>query len=276
MPYFETSTDGTRLHYVDYGPRDGRTVVFVNSSYFGTEMWEFQMLALAGEGFRCVGFDRRGHGRSDDVWGGFDLDTLAGDVGALVDHLDLGDITLVGHSIGTAEIVRYLTLHGSGRVARVALVAGMAPGPARSADHPDGVDPALIEAGNEAFRKDRPAFFTSGADDFFALHRPGNEVSPAAVQYWVDRCAGATARAGNALGELVVTLNVAPELAKIDVPVLVVHGTHDVSAPLALTGERAARLIPGSTLRVYENAGHGLFVTHADQLIADLREFANQ
>ncbi|MEU5432372.1 alpha/beta hydrolase [Streptomyces sp. NPDC020719] len=276
MPYFETSTDGTRLHYVDYGPRDGRTVVFVNSSYFGTEMWEFQMLALAGEGYRCVGFDRRGHGRSDDVWGGFDLDTLAGDVAALVDHLDLNDITLVGHSIGTAEAVRYLTLHGSGRVARVALVAGMAPGPARSADHPEGVDPALIEAGNEAFRKDRPGFFAAGADDFFALHRPGNEVSPAAVQYWVERCAGATARAGNALGELVVTLNVAPELAKIDVPVLVVHGTHDASAPIALTGERAARLIPGSTLRVYENAGHGLFVTHADQLTADLREFMNR
>ncbi|WP_329396333.1 alpha/beta hydrolase [Streptomyces melanogenes] len=275
MPYFETSTDGTRLHYVDYGPREGRTVVFVNSSYFGTEMWEFQMLPLAAEGYRCVGLDRRGHGRSDDVWGGFDLDTLAGDVGALLDHLDLTDITLVGHSVGTAEVVRYLTLHGSGRVARVALVAGMVPGPARSADYPEGVDPALIEAGNEVFRKDRPAFFANGAAGFFALDRPGNDISPAHVQYWEHRCTGATARAANALGELIVTLNLAPELTKIDVPVLVVHGTHDVSAPIALTGERAARLIPDSTYHVYENAGHGLFVTHADRLTADLREFTS-
>ncbi|GAA0584923.1 alpha/beta hydrolase [Streptomyces crystallinus] len=276
MPYFETSTDGTRLHYVDYGPREGRTVVFVNSSYFGTEMWEFQMLPLAAEGLRCVGLDRRGHGRSEDVWDGFDLDTLAGDLGALLDHLDLTDITLVGHSIGTAEVVRYLTLRGSGRVARVALVAGMAPGPARSADHPEGVDPALIAAGNEAFREDRPGFFADGAAPFFALDRPGNDVSPAHVRYWENRCTGATARASNALGDLLVTLDLAPELTKIDVPVLVVHGTHDVSAPIHLTGDRTARLVPDSTYHVYEDAGHGLFVTHAERLTADLRAFASR
>lgn len=276
MPYFETTTDGTRLHYVDYGPREGRPVVFVNSSYFGTEMWEFQMLPLAAEGFRCVGLDRRGHGRSDDVWDGFDLDTLAGDLGALLDHLDLTGITLVGHSLGTAEVVRHLTLSGGGRVARIALVAGMVPGPVRSADHPEGVDPALVAAGNEVFRKDRPGFFARGAAPFFALDRPGNDLSPAMVRYWEDRCAGATARAANALGDLVVTLNLAPELAGIDVPALVVHGTHDASAPIHLTGERAARLIPDSTFHVYEDAGHGLFVTHADRLTADLREFAGR
>src|SRR4051794_35767068 len=110
MPYFESTTDHSRLHYIDYGPASGPVIVFVNSSYFSTEMWEYQMLPLAAEGFRCVGFDRRGHGRSDDVWGGFDLDTLAGDLGALLDHLDLRDITLVGHSFGSTEVIRYLTL----------------------------------------------------------------------------------------------------------------------------------------------------------------------
>ncbi|WP_330309323.1 MULTISPECIES: alpha/beta hydrolase [unclassified Streptomyces] len=273
MPYFESPVDGARLHFVDYGPADGQVVVFVNSSYFGTEMWEYQMLPLAEDGFRCVGFDRRGHGRSDDVWGGFDLDSLADDLDGLLRHLDLREVTLAGHSLGTAEIVRCLTRHGAGRVAGVALVAGMVPGAVRSVDHPGGVDPALIRAGNDTFRRDRAAFFADGARAFFALDLPGNDLSEAYVRSMVDRCHGATARAGAALGDLVVTLNVAPELAKLDLPVLVVHGTHDASAPLDLTGRRSAELLPDSTLKVYENAGHGLFATHAERLTADLREF---
>ncbi|MEU9209801.1 alpha/beta hydrolase [Streptomyces sp. NPDC048415] len=273
MPYFESPVDGTRLHFVDYGPAAGQVIVFVNSSYFGTEMWEYQMLPLAEAGYRCAGFDRRGHGRSDDVWGGFDLDSLADDVNGLLSHLELREVTLAGHSLGTAEVVRCLTRHGVERVARVALVAGMVPGAARSADHPGGVDPALVEAGNETFRRDRSAFFADGARAFFALDLAGNELSEAYVQYMVDRCHGSTARAGAALGDLVVTLNVAPELAKLDLPVLVVHGTHDTSAPLDLTGRRTAQLLPDSTLKIYENAGHGLFATHREQLTMDLREF---
>ncbi|MGW1893829.1 alpha/beta fold hydrolase [Streptomyces sp. NPDC002004] len=274
MPYFDTTTDGTRLHYIDYGPADGQVVVFVNSAFFGTEMWEFQMLPLAQEGYRCIGLDRRGHGRSDDVWHGFDLDTLAGDLHALLVHLDLREVTLVGHSIGTAEIVRCLSRHGSDRVTRVAIIAGMVPGPARSEGHPDGVDPSVIAAGNEEFGRDRSAFFSEGAAAFFALDLPGNHVSDPYVQYLVRRCHGATARAATALQDLLVTLDMVPELRRLDVPVLVVHGTHDVSAPIDLTGRRTAELVPDGTLRVYENAGHGLFVTHAEQLTADLRKFA--
>ncbi|MEU3313748.1 alpha/beta fold hydrolase [Streptomyces sp. NPDC006662] len=274
MPYFESTADRTRLHYIDYGPASGPVIVFVNSSYFSTEMWEYQMLPLADEGFRCVGFDRRGHGRSDDVWGGFDLDTLAGDLGALLDHLDLRDVTLVGHSLGSAEVIRYLTLSGGERVARIALVAGVAPGPARSADHPGGLAPELVHAFNETFRQDRATFFADGADAFFARHLPGPPVSDAYVAHMVRLCHGATARAGTALNEILASLNLVPELTKIDCPVLVVHGSADASAPLHLTGGRAAALIPGAALHVYENAGHGLFATHADRLNEDLRTFA--
>ncbi|MFF6996787.1 alpha/beta fold hydrolase [Streptomyces sp. NPDC008313] len=273
MPYFESPVDGTRLHYVDYGPADGPVIVFVNSSYFGTEMWEYQMLPLADEGYRCVGFDRRGHGRSEDVWGGFDLDSLADDVHGLTEHLGLDAVTLVGHSIGTAEIVRCLSRHGADRVARVALVAGMAPGIVRSAGHPEGIAPEDVRAVAEGFARDRAAFFEDGADAFFALGRPGVDLSPAYVRYAVRCAEGATARAGAALYELIGSLDVAAELTKIDLPVLVVHGTHDTSAPLEVTGRRAAGLLPDATLKVYENAGHGLYATHARQLNADLREF---
>ncbi|MET9700510.1 alpha/beta hydrolase [Streptomyces sp. NPDC006529] len=274
MPYFESTADHARLHFVDYGPASGPAIVFVNSSYFSSEMWEYQMLPLAAEGFRCVGFDRRGHGRSEDAWGGFDLDTLAGDLGALLDHLDLLDVTLVGHSFGSVEVVRHLTLAGGRRVARAVLVSGVAPGPARSADHPEGLDPELVRAFNETFRQDRAKFFTDGADAFFARGLPGPAVSDAYVAHMVNLCQGATARAGTALNDLLVTLNLAPEMAKIDCPVLVVHGSADASAPIELTGRRAAALIPGATLHVYENAGHGLFATHAERLNDDLRTFA--
>ncbi|MFI1164692.1 alpha/beta fold hydrolase [Streptomyces sp. NPDC020801] len=273
MPYFTSPVDGTRLHYVDYGPADGPVAVFVNGAYLGTGMWEFQMLPLAEEGHRCVGLDRRGHGRSEDVWGGYDLDTLADDLQGLLDHLDVREATLGGHSMGGAEIVRCLTRHGTARVARAALVAGIAPAVARSDGNPDGADPDAMRAANEVFRRDRAAFYENGAPAFFALDLPGNEVSAEYVRHAVDLCMASTARAANAVNDLVVTVDVAPELPKLDLPVLVVHGTHDTSAPLPVTGARTARLLPDATLKTYENAGHGLFVTHADRLTADLRAF---
>ncbi|MEU6063806.1 alpha/beta hydrolase [Streptomyces sp. NPDC047082] len=275
MPYFDSPADGTRLHHVDYGPAGGPVAVFVNSACLGTEMWEHQMLPLAREGHRCVGLDRRGHGRSDDVWDGYDLDTLADDLHALLDHLDLRAVTLIGHSLGCAEIVRCLTRHGAGRVARVALVSGIAPGVVRSDNNPDGWDPEVMRAGAETFLRDRAAFFNDpdAVRDFFALGRPGVDLSPAHVRYLKDRCMVATARASSAVQETIATVDVAPELAKLDLPVLVLHGSLDVSAPLELTGRRSAALAPDATLKVYENAGHGLFATHAGRLTADLREF---
>ncbi|KIF76015.1 chloroperoxidase [Streptomyces sp. 150FB] len=276
MPSFASPTDGARLHYTDYGPAGGPAVVFLSSSYFGTEMWEHQTLPLASGGLRCVALDRRGHGRSDDVWDGFDLDTLADDVGGLLDHLNLRNVTLVGHSVGAAEAVRHVTRQDGGRVARLALVSGVTPGLVRSPDNPDGWDPAAMAAGNEEFRKDRHAFFDAGVDAFFAFDRPGNELSASRVRYLLDRIEICTARAGQALGDTLLTADLAAEMTKLRVPVLIAHGTHDTSAPLDLTGRRAAELAPRSTLRVYENAGHGLFVTHAEQLTADLRTFATE
>ncbi|MEW2619031.1 alpha/beta hydrolase [Streptomyces sp. NPDC048106] len=273
MPYYESPVDGTRLHYADHGPASGAVAVFVASAYLGHEMWEHQMLPLAEAGYRCVGLDRRGHGRSDDVWRGYDLDTLADDLQGLLDHLGLREVTLIGHSVGTAEVVRCLTRHGSDRVAGAVLVCGVSPGILRSERLPDGVDPALARADDELFRRDRPAWFARSADAFFAVSSAGNEVSDAYVSRLIDRCLRATPRASTGLRALVTGLDLTDELPAVDVPVLVVHGTHDTSAPLAHTGERLARLVPGAALKVYDRGGHGLFFTHAERLTADLREF---
>ncbi|MGW5430969.1 alpha/beta fold hydrolase [Streptomyces sp. NPDC004059] len=273
MPYYESPVDGTRLHYVDHGPATGPVAVFVASAYIGHEMWEYQMLPLAEAGFRCVALDRRGHGRSDDAWNGYDLDTLADDVQGLLDHLDLREVTLIGHSVGAGEAVRCLTRHGSARVVRLALVAAICPGVVRSSGTPDGVDPEVVRADLEVFRRDRAAWFAAGVDSFFAVHLPGNEVSPQYVRYVTDRCMTTGWRAATGIRAVISALDLAAELASLDVPVLVVHGTDDTSAPLARTGERTAKLVPDGTLKVYERGGHGLFVTHARQLTADLREF---
>jgi pimeloyl-ACP methyl ester carboxylesterase len=152
-------------------------------------------------------------------------------------------------------------------------VAAVVPGVVRTENHPAGFDPAVMRTGNETIRRDPAAFFTGTAHEFFALQLPANELSPAYVQSLIDRCLRSTPRAGAALRELVATLDLTPELPKLDLPVLVVHGTHDTFVPLDETGRRAAELLPDSTLKVYEHGGHGLFATHADQLTADLREF---
>ncbi|MFE0517032.1 alpha/beta fold hydrolase, partial [Streptomyces sp. NPDC058964] len=147
------------------------------------------------------------------------------------------------------------------------------PGPPRAPDNPDGVDPVAALAANEIYRRDRAAFYEANADAFFGIGLPGVEVSPAYVRHLIDRCLVTTPHASVAIQEVVVSVDVAAEVAKLRMPVLIVHGPHDVSAPLELTGARSARLLPDATFKVYENAAHGLPFTHADRLNADLLEF---
>src|SRR5262245_60700949 len=159
MPFFETH-DSTRLHYTDWGT--GKSVVFVSSWALGGEMWEYQTTPLSHQGLRCITLDRRGHGRSDDPGRGYDFDTLAGDIAALLEHLDLRDVTLAGHSMGCAEIARFLSRHGTERVARVALVSPITPFILKTPDNPEGTSGVVRDAMAARITRDRAAFFTDG------------------------------------------------------------------------------------------------------------------
>jgi non-heme chloroperoxidase len=170
VPFFD-APDGTPLFYSDLG--DGPPVVLVHSWSFHSSMWEYQVQALLAAGHRCVAMDRRGHGRSDHSHGGYDLDTLAGDVAALLTHLDLDAVTLVAHSMGTCEITRYLARHGCDRVARAAYLGAMTPYFAGAAGQ------EAVEATIAALCADRPQWFRAGADVYFAF--PGSGVSQALV-----------------------------------------------------------------------------------------------
>jgi non-heme chloroperoxidase len=271
MPYVETH-DHIRLFYVDAG--SGRPVVLVASAWLNSRMWELQIPYLVGQGFRCVAYDRRGHGRSDWPWTGYDYDTLADDLASLIERLDLQDVALVSHSAGAGEIVRYLARHGSARIAGIAIVCGTTPFPMQTGNNPEGIDRALMEADMALRTADRPKWFADNADGFFGVGLPGIHVSPEYVQFMVRECLTCSAWATAEFFRTGFTSDLRDELRDITVPALVIHGDHDVQAPIGICGRKTAQLVAGNTFVVYENAAHALFCTHADRLNGDLGAFA--
>ncbi|MFJ6623141.1 alpha/beta fold hydrolase [Kitasatospora sp. NPDC091335] len=276
MP-FVTAKDGTRLHYEDWGT--GRPVVLLCSATMNSRMWEFQAPYLAGRGLRCILPDRRGFGRSDRPWNGYDYDTLADDLASLMGHLELRDATLVGYAMGGGEAVRYLARHGSDQVARLALVCSTTPYLLRAQDNPDGVDPAVLEQVTAAMAADRPRYVSEIVAPFFG--GPGatadsHTVSPQLAGWITGQALDGSLRASVEITRTLLTEDLREDVRGIGLPTLIVHGDADVSAPLELCARRTAALIPGGEVVVYEGAAHGLFVTHADRLNAELLAFAGQ
>jgi pimeloyl-ACP methyl ester carboxylesterase len=229
------------------------------------------MMALQRRGLRCIAFDRRGHGRSSDPGGGYDFDTLAGDIAAVIEGLDLRKVTLVGHSMGCNEIVRYLSRYGSGRVERIALLGPMTPGVTLSQTNPDGVDPSLLEQFRSLqLLRDFPLWIEENIEAFV----PG---ANATTKAWLAAMAlDNSLQALHDCHAAVQGADMVDELRAIDVPVLIVAGDQDVSAPLELTARRSAALIPDVRLRVIEGAAHGMFLTHVERVNAELLEFIGE
>lgn len=269
MPFF-TGRDGTQLRYEDWGT--GKPVVFLHSWLLNAGQWEYQFHALVEAGLRCVGYDRRGHGGSDPGRGGYDYDTLSDDLAALLETLDLRDVTLVGHSMGSAEIARHLSRHGSGRIERVVFVSGSLPFVGPGEDNPEGLPAEAYQAFVNRMRTDRPKFFADWGNAFFATHL-GNPVSTEAVDHMVAQALRTNPLAALRCWDAVFHTDLRPDLAHVTVPALIIHGTGDLNAPVETTGRRTAKLIPHSTLVEYDGAGHGLHETHADRLNADLLAF---
>ncbi|MEO8620223.1 MAG: alpha/beta hydrolase [bacterium] len=268
---FADARDGTRIFYKDSGA--GRPFVFVAPWGLNSNWWEYQVAALAGPQVRCIAVDRRGHGRSDEPGRGYDFDTLADDLAAVIEKLGLRDVTLVGHSMGCADIARYVSRHGTKRVARIVLVSTITPLIARTPENPDGVDPALLEAGRARFRQDRPGQIANGAAGFFGA--PKIPVSQHVMDWWTrmmtDHCSLLPLLQ---LHKAFTETDFGPDLRRINVPTLLIHGGSDTSARIKLTAERSVPLIAGSRLEVYADAAHGLPYTHMDKLNADLLAFA--
>ena len=268
MPYF-TAADGTELAYEDYGA--GTPLVFLASWALNADMWEYQVPYFLDHGYRCVLVDRRGHGRSDRPSGGYDADTRADDLAALIDHLDLREITLIAHSAGGGEAVRYLARHGDDRVSGLVLAASTLPYLELTEDNPEGVPAALCEATVAELRRDRPNWFVRRGQGYFATQF--NAVSAAVVDNEIQRCLSTAPFALIAVWRATFSTDFRPDLRELTTPTLIVHGAVDQSAPIDRTSRRTAKLAPHADFREYPTAGHGLYVTHAEQLNNDIHEF---
>jgi pimeloyl-ACP methyl ester carboxylesterase len=269
VPYIESS-DQTSLFVTEWG--SGPPVVFTHAWGLRSDQWDYQIPALADAGLRCVLYDRRGHGRSDRPASGYDFDTLADDLAAVIDHFDLRDITLIGHSLGSRELVRYLTRHGDARVTRMVLVAPTTPQLRRSAENPDGWDPAMLDANYAAVAANVPQWCASfeAAGPYFGSS-PGS--SPGLVDWTIRMIVDTPLRVLLKTLQLNTNVNMAGELQKIQVPTLVLHGDQDASAPIQLTGRKTADLLSDAALRVYPGAGHGLYASDHQAVNADILRF---
>jgi len=266
-PNIIRTADHTRLFYRDWG--HGTPLVFLSGWTLNSDMWAYQMEPLSRLGCRCIAYDRRGHGRSSDPGRGYDFDTLADDLDSVLSTLDLSNVTLVAHSIASGEAVRYLTRHGSARVARIAFIAPAAtPYLLKTEDNPNGIDGALFEQGRAALSRSFPDWIEANAAPYFG---PG--VSRAPLDWTIRMMLQTSHQAMLELAHVQTITDFRAELARVRVPSLVVHGDRDASAPLELTGRPTAALIAGASLNVYEGAGHGLYFTHAEKLNQDLLAF---
>ncbi len=248
-------------------------MVFVPGWCLSADMWEYQMVPLAEAGFRCISYDVRGCGRSDQPGGGYDLDTLADDLAAVIEGLELRDAALVGHSAGSAQILRYLSRHGAARVARISLISSTAPYLIRADDNPDGVDGAILEEMISGLRRDRPKWAAALASPWFGAGLPGVSVSPELLDWAVRMFLQASPRAAIETIRAVYTTDLRPDARATTVPTLIVHGDSDVMVPFEASARRLAGEIPHAELKVYENASHGPFVSHKERLNRDLLTF---
>ena len=269
MAFIETR-DGVGLFYRDWGT--GSPLVFLAPWAMNSDWWEYQMAYLTGQGLRCIAHDRRGHGRSVEPSGGYEFDTFADDLNEVIEQLDLRGVTLVGHSMGCMELVRYLSRHGAGRIARIAMVAPNTPVVVKTADNPDGVDRSVLEEGLARLSKDRQYVIANAAPAFFGV--PKNFASAEIMRWWTDIILKCSLRVLLDTYRMSTVTDVRSELSKITLPTVIIHGDGDTSSPIDRTGRKTASLIAGSQLTGYKDAAPGLPFTHMDRLNQDLLAFA--
>jgi len=266
-----TAKDGTDIYYKDWGR--GPVVAFSHGWPLNADAWDGQMLFLAQQGFRVVAHDRRGHGRSSQASSGNDMNTYADDLAAVLETLDLRNATLVGHSTGGGEVVRYVGRHGTGRVAKVVLIAAVPPLMLKTDANPEGIPKEVFDGLRAALAADRSQFYKDFAIQFFGANRSGAKVSQGTLdQFWLWAMQSGLKNAYDCIKAFSET-DFTEDLKTIDVPTLVLHGEDDQIVPVHDSARKSARLIKGAKDVYYPGAPHGITATHQDQINAELLAF---
>lgn len=266
-----TTKDGTRLYYKDWGR--GPTVAFSHGWPLNADAWDGQMLFLAQHGYRVIAHDRRGHGRSDQTSSGNDMDSYADDLAAVIEALDLRDVTLVGHSTGGGEVARYIGRHGTKRVARAVLIASVPPVMLKSPANPEGLPLEAFDGLRREILKNSSQFYKDLALMFYGANRPGSGVSEGTLdQFWLWSMQAGLKNAYECI-EAFSETDFSDDLRKFDVPTLLLHGEDDQIVPVRDSSVKTARLIKGARDIYYPGAPHGITATHQEQVNADLLAF---
>jgi non-heme chloroperoxidase len=270
MEYVRTRDD-VKLYAKDWG--QGRAVVLLHGWPLSADSFDDLSMAIANSGMRAIAYDRRGFGRSQQPWGGYDYDTLSDDLAAVIDQTEARDVTLVGFSMGGGEVARYMSRHDGAKVVRAVLIASIVPYMLRTADNPNGVPQATFDSMALAMREDRAAFWPAFFKDFYGVGMMAHPVSNDVVQWSCQIAMQASLKATLDCANAFATTDFRHDLAAFKVPTLVIHGTGDKTVPIDATGRVAARAIAGATFVEYDDAPHGLFASHKTRLIEDVLKF---
>ena len=268
---YVTTPDQTKLYVKDWGA--GRPVIMMSGWPLSSDSWDDQAMALANSGLRTIAYDRRGFGRSSQPWSGYDYDTLADDLAAVIDQTGAKDAVLVGFSMGGGEVARYMSRHGGKSVSQAVLVSSVVPYMLKTSDNPDGTDQAVFDKMAEGIKEDRAKFFAGFFKDFFGVNLLSHPASAELMEWARSQAMQASLKATLACAKSFASTDFRPDLAAFKVPTLIIHGTDDKTVPIDAAGRAAASGIAQATLIEYDGAPHGLFATEKDRLTLDLLQF---
>lgn len=271
-----TTKDGVDIFYKDWGPRDGRPIVFHHGWPLSADDWDTQMLFFVNQGYRVIAHDRRGHGRSAQVSDGHDMDHYAADVAAVVQHLDLKNAVHIGHSTGGGEVARYVARHGQpqGRVAKAVLIGAVTPTMLKTAQNPGGLTMDVFDGFRSGLAANRSQFYLDIASGpFYGFNRPNATVLEGAIRNWWRQGMMGSAKAHYDGIKAWSETDFTSDLKSITLPTLVMHGDDDQVVPIANTALLAVNFLKKGELKVYEGLPHGMATTQADIINPDLLAF---
>ena len=266
-----TVRDGTELYFKDWGA--GQPVVFSHGWPLTSDAFEDQMFMVASNGFRAIAADRRGHGRSSQPWAGNDLDTYADDLAELVNALDLRDAIHVGHSTGGGEVTRYIGRHGTSRVAKSVLISAIPPLMLKTAANPLGLPVEEFDKLRNGVLTDRTQFWRDLSMAFYGYNRPGAKISEGVREQFVHQCLMAGFPASYFGIKAFSETDLTEDLKKVAVPTLVIHGDDDQIVPIKAAALQSTKILPNSTLKIYEGGAHGIPATEKERVNTDLLAF---
>lgn len=270
MNYIKTR-DNVNLYVKDWGK--GRPVILMHGWPLSSDSWDDVAIPLVNAGFRTIAYDRRGFGRSEQPWDGYNYDALADDLADVIEATGATDATIVGFSMGGGEVARYMSRHAGKHVTQAALISSIVPYMLKTNDNPNAVPQEVFDEMATGIKADRAQFFTGFFDDFYGVGMLSQPVSDEMLEWSRAVSMQASLKATLDCAQAFASTDFRPDLAAFTVPTLVIHGTDDKTVPIDATGRAAAKAIPQANLVEYDGAPHGIFASHKKQLTQDLIEF---